>query len=87
MVAHDETRNSAGSVLAYLRTRGGAAPRRNAQRLASEVFAWDKTTGPLARFVRRPTIRHERIANAQLGRVITAVTGRGQAQARTRQRA
>jgi GT2 family glycosyltransferase/glycosyltransferase involved in cell wall biosynthesis len=76
VVAHDDSdalREVVLSILAHpeeARRRGA-----NAQRLASEVFAWDKTTGPLARFVRRPTMRHERAENARLDQAGTAGGG------------
>lgn len=78
VVAHDEPQALQDVVLDILADPDEARRRgENAQRLASEVFAWDKTIGPLATFVRRPTMRHERTMPAP--RKIGIRTGEQQA--------
>jgi len=37
----------------------------NAQRLAADLFSWDKTIGPLAAFVRHPHMRGERVSQPE----------------------
>jgi GT2 family glycosyltransferase len=61
VVPHDDPGALRDVVLSILANPGEARRRgENAQRLAAELFSWDKTITPLAAFVRHPFMRGER---------------------------
>ena len=61
VVPHDDPTALHDVVLGILADPDEARKRgENAQRLASELFSWDKTISPLATFVRHPHMRGER---------------------------
>ena len=61
IVQHDDTEELRAVVIGILANPEEARRRGiNAQRLAFERFNWEKTIGPLADFVRRPTMRPAR---------------------------
>lgn len=63
VVPHDDPSALQDVVLSILADPGDARRRgENAQRLAADLFSWDKTIGPLAAFVRHPHMRGERVS-------------------------
>jgi hypothetical protein len=74
VIPHDDPQALREVVLGILADPEDARRRgERARRLAAEIFAWDKTTGPLGGFVRRPRMRHERTEHPEAARA--AVTG------------
>lgn len=64
VVPHDDPEALRDVILNILANPAEAHKRGlNAQRLASEYFAWDTTAAPLANFVAHPIMRHERSAS------------------------
>lgn len=66
VVRHDDPQGLREVILSILADPEEARRRgANAQRLAADVFSWDRTIGPLGDFVKHPTMRHERAVPAR----------------------
>ena len=66
VVPHDDPSALQDVVLSILVDPDEARRRgKNAQRLAADLFSWDKTIGPLAAFVRHPHMRGERVSQPE----------------------